>query len=122
MVRKHPLSKSFKFAFEGLSTAFRNEPNMQIHAIFAVAALIFAVLVGLSRVEWLFLAFTIFWVISLELLNTVLEALVNIVSPEHQPYAKVAKDVSAACVLLAAFLSVIVGVALFVPKVLQIIP
>ena len=51
-----------------------------------------------------------------------LEALVNIVSPEHQPYAKVAKDVSAACVLLAAFLSVIVGVALFVPKVLQIIP
>jgi len=63
------------------------------------------------------LAFVIFFVITLELLNTVLESIVNMVSPEVQPYAKIAKDVSAACVLMAAVLSLIVGVVLFWPKI-----
>ena len=115
---KHPTAKSFEYAFQGIRTAFKNEPNLKIHIFFALLAISFAVILQVSTVEWLLLTFTIFYVITLELLNTVLEALVNLVSPEIQPFAKVAKDVSAACVLMGAVLSVVVGLVLFVPKIL----
>jgi len=114
---KHPTVKSFSFAFQGMKTAFRQEPNFRVHLIIAALALILGVFLKLNTLEWLILSFTIFYVITLELLNTVLEALVNLVSPEIQPFAKIAKDVSAACVLLAAVLSLIVGLVLFAPKI-----
>jgi len=117
MGQRHSLPRSFSYAFQGIRTAFRNEPNLRIHAVFAVLALTAGVILKLTTVEWLFLTFTIVWVISLELLNTVLEAVVDLVSPEVQGAAKIAKDVSAACVLVAAFLSVIVGIVLFLPKI-----
>ncbi len=116
---KHSTSKSFKYAFCGLKTATKNEPNFRIHLVFAFMAIGLGTLLRLELLEWLFLTFTIFFVLVLELLNTVLEAMVNLVSPEVSPYAKIAKDVSAACVLLAAIMSVIVGAALFLPKMLQ---
>lgn len=120
MGMSHSVPRSFYFAFQGLKTALKNEPNLRIHLVVATIALIVAVMLRLSSLEWLILAFTIFWVISLELLNTVMESIVNLVSPEIQPYAKVAKDVSAACVLLAACLSVLVGAILFLPKLLAL--
>jgi len=104
-----------------MKTAFTNEPHMKFHGFMAIAALLVGYILKLDRMEWLILAFTIFWVISLELLNTVLESLVNLVSPEIQPYAKTAKDVSAAVVLMAAFLSLIVGAILFVPKIISLL-
>lgn len=116
---KHPTAKSFEYAFEGLRTALKQEPNFRIHIVMAVFALSMGVILKLSTIEWLLLAFTIFYVLTLELLNSVMEAFVNLVSPEYKHFAKVAKDVSAACVLLAAFLSVIVGFVLFLPKILS---
>ena len=118
---RHPTAKSFKYAFEGLKTAARREPNFRIHVSIATLVLFFAALLKLTLLEWVILAFTIFYVITLELLNTALEAYVNLVSPEVHPEAKIAKDVSAAMVLVAAFLSVIVGLILFVPKILALI-
>lgn len=115
---RHDTSKSFKYAFSGIKTAYKNEPNLRIHTFFAVFAVSLAAALGVSTTEWLLLTFTIFYVITLELLNTVLEAMVNLVSPELSPFAKIAKDVSAACVLTAAFMSVIVGVVIFLPKLL----
>lgn len=112
----HRLSKSFSYAFSGLRTAVREEPNFRIHLVFAGAALVLGAILGLSMIEWIVLTFTIFFVIILELLNTVLEAMVDLVSPDVKPAAKVAKDVSAACVLTAAFMSILVGVMLFIPK------
>ncbi len=114
---KHSTPKSFFYAFKGLKTALRNESNLQIHTFFAISAIITAGILKVSTIEWLLLTFTIFYVITLELLNTVLENVVNLVSPEIKPYAKVAKDVSAACVLLAAIMSVIVGLVIFLPKI-----
>ena len=114
----HSTVKSFKYAFQGVNTAMKNEPNFRIHIIFAVSALILGLILKLNTVEWLLLTFTIFYVLTLELLNTVLEAMVDLVSPEITPYAKIAKDVSAACVLLAALMSIIVGFALFLPKII----
>lgn len=118
---RHPTAKSFVYAFEGLKTALRQEPNFRIHLVMAVFALSLGMFLKLSNLEWIILTFIIFYVLTLELLNTVLEALVNLVSPEYQHFAKVAKDVSAACVLLAAILSVIVGLVLFLPKIILLL-
>jgi len=114
----HSTVKSFRYAFSGLNTALKNEPNFRIHVVFAILALTFGIFLKLNSLEWLFLTFTIFYVLTLELLNTVLESIVNIANPEINPYAKIAKDVAAACVLLAAFMSIIVGIALFLPKII----
>lgn len=118
---RHSTPKSFGYAFEGIKIAFRNEPNMKIHVFMAFLALFLAIFLGLSKIEWLFLLFTIVNVLTLELLNTVLEAVVNLVSPQIKPHAKIAKDVSAAMVLLSAILSVVVGLVLFLPKILALV-
>ena len=114
---RHDTAKSFKYAFSGIKTAYKNEPNLRIHTFFAIFAISLGAALGVSIIEWLLLTFTIFYVITLELLNTVLEAMVNMVSPEISPYARIAKDVSAACVLLAAFMSIVVGFVIFLPKI-----
>lgn len=119
MSRFHATKKSFIYAFQGIKTAYKNEPNLKIHLFFATAAILSGLLFKVTTIEWLLLTFTIFYVITLELLNTVLEAIVDLVSPEIQPIAKVAKDVSAACVLFAAIMSIIVGFVVFLPKVLD---
>jgi diacylglycerol kinase len=118
---KHSTAKSFSYAFQGVKTAIKNEPNLRIHIFFAVTTLISAWILNFNLFEWILLMMTIFFVIMLELINTVLEALVNIVSPDFNKEAKVAKDVSAAAVLFAAIMSVIVGVLLFGPKLLNLI-
>ena len=118
---RHTTSKSFVYAFDGIKTALKNEPNLRIHIFIAILTLTLGALIKITLLEWVFLAFTIFYVITLELLNTVLEQIVNLVSPEVQPAAKIAKDVSAACVLLAAFLSVIVGIIIFLPKIIALL-
>lgn len=108
---------SFGYAFSGLKTALKNEPNIRIHLLISLLTIILAFFLGFSPVEWIILAFTISFVLILELINTSLEALVNIVSPEIKEEARIAKDVSAAAVLAAALLSVIVAGFLFLPKV-----
>lgn len=118
MGRKHSLTSSFRYAFQGLSEAFQNEPNLRIHVVIALIAISTAALLKLNYIEWLILFITIFLVIMLELINTVLENLVNIVSPEFSEYAKRAKDISAGAVLVAATVSVTVGLVLFLPKLL----
>lgn len=117
MGMKHSVAKSFAYAIQGIKTAYKNEPNLRIHSFLAVLALTIGAILGLNISEWLLLMFTIFYVITLELLNTVLEAVVDLVSPEVKGAAKIAKDVSAACVLLAAMLAIVVGTVLFVPKI-----
>jgi diacylglycerol kinase len=121
MGKKHSLKRSFIYAFAGLSTALRNEPNLRIHFIMAMLALLLAFFLGLTSVEWLILTLSIFLVIILELLNSVLEQIVNLASPEIKKEAKIAKDVSAAIVLIAAVFSIIVGAILFIPKIVLIL-
>jgi diacylglycerol kinase len=113
---RHSTAKSFSYAFQGIKTAYKNEPNLRIHTFFAILALAVGWFLKINRTEWLLLGFTIFYVITLELFNTILEAIVDLVSPEIKGSAKVAKDVSAAMVLLAAIMSVVVGLVLFLPK------
>lgn len=111
--------KSFKFAFSGIKEAIKNEPNFIVQLVLALIAILMAVFLKLSQIEWLVLLLTISIVLILELVNTSLEAIVDLVSPEIRQKAKVAKDVAAAAVLLSSISSVIVGGFLFLPKILS---
>ncbi|MFV1917066.1 MAG: diacylglycerol kinase family protein [Patescibacteria group bacterium] len=116
----HSRAKSFLYAFTGIKEAFQKEPNLRIHLAFAITAIILAIFFNFEKFEWLILIITIFFVFTLELLNTALEALVDLVSPEIKGKAKVTKDVSAAVVLFASLLAIIIGLILFTPKILAL--
>jgi len=121
MSKAHSTIESFGYAFDGIKTAFRKEPNFRIHSSVGVAAIILAGVLGFNSYEWIILVFTIFLVLVLELINTSLETLVDLVSPEISEKAKVAKDVSAAAVFLTTTFAALVGVFLFLPKILKLV-
>lgn len=112
----HSLFKSFQFAFDGIKTEFRKGRNFRIQISAAAVAIILGFILRLSPVEWAILTATIASVLILELINTSLESVVNIVSPTLHPEAKIAKDVAAASVLIASIASVIIGSLLFLSK------
>ncbi len=109
------LFKSFIYAFQGICTAFLQQ-NMKVHVICAISVLIAGFVTGLSLIEWSILVIVIAAVISIEMINTAIEAIVDLASPTYHPLAKVAKDVAAGSVLVFAVASVIIGGLIFIPK------
>jgi diacylglycerol kinase len=112
---------SFKYATDGVEEAFKSEPNFRIHIAVGIIAMIMAYVLKFTPIEWAILFLTETFVISMELINTVLEAIVDIVSPEKRQKARIAKDVSAAFVLLSAIAAAAVGIVLFLPKILPLL-
>ena len=108
---------SFTFAFKGLGYAYRTQLNFKVHTFAALLAIILGVIYKISTQEWLWILLAIGLVLISELLNTALEVLVDLVSPGFHPKAGAVKDVSAAAVLVMAFLAVLIGLIVFVPKV-----
>jgi diacylglycerol kinase len=106
---------SFRYAFQGLSDLFRSQPNARIHLLAAAIAVALGFYCGISRMEWVALSICIALVLALEALNTALEYLVDLVSPEYHPLAGRAKDAAAAAVLLATLGAVAVGLLIFIP-------
>lgn len=113
MSRIRSTTQSFGYALSGIKTAFKQEPNFQVHVVVGVLVIFIGALSGLTKFEWLLLIYSIFFVLILELFNTSLEAMVNLVSPDIHPKAKIAKDVAAAAVLFAAIQAVVIGGAIF---------
>ncbi len=109
---------SFRYAFQGLVDLFKTQPNARIHAASALLVICAGVYFHLSRLEWAAIFGCIALVLSLEAVNTALEYLTDLVSPDHHPLAGKAKDVAAAAVLLAAIGAVLVGLNIFLPKFL----
>lgn len=107
---------SFRYAFSGIREAFQSEKNMKVHFLLMILVIILGLVLKLSLVEWAILIITIGLVLISEFINTSLEQIVDIVSPEKQEKAKIAKDVAAAGVLVSAIIAVLVGIFLFVPK------
>lgn len=114
-----PLKSTFHFALQGIKHAFIYERNMRIHTMFSIVVIVFGFFFRLSLSEWLFILFAIGGVISLELINTAIERIVDLATTEYHPLAKQAKDISAGAVFLFSCLSVIVGIIVFLPKILQ---
>lgn len=118
MKSRHGLYKSFIFAFDGLSLAFRKGRNFRIQIGIAILAVLLGLILKINPSEWLIIIILVACVLILELINTSLEAITDIVSPEISPKAKIAKDVAAAAVLIASIASVLAGTILFLPKIL----
>lgn len=117
MESKHSLLKSFKFAFSGLGMAITKGRNFRIQLFIGVIAVFLGIVFKISNFEWLHLILIISFVLILELINTAIEEIVNMVSPEIQERAKIAKDVSATAVLIASTASIFIGAIIFIPRI-----
>jgi diacylglycerol kinase len=107
--------RSFGYAFEGIGYLFRTQRNARIEVTIAAAVCALAAWLGISRQDWAILALTIAFVLAAEALNTAIEVAVDLSTPQRHPLAKIAKDVAAGMVLIAAGGSVVVGLFLLGP-------
>ena len=111
---------SFKYPFKGLWYAYKNEQNLAFDVMMAIIVIILGFVFSISVTEWALLMLTVGLVISAELFNTAIEAVVDLITEEYHPLAKVSKDTSAAAVLVLAVVAVIVGLIMFIPKVISL--
>ena len=116
---KNPLYKSFGYAFEGILAGIRGERNMKIHCFAAVCVVVAGVLFHISVTEWCICLVLFGLILSLELVNTAIEAVVDLVTEDKKPLAKLAKDTAAGAVLIAAVMAAMAGLLIFVPKLIS---
>lgn len=121
MFYNQSLIKSFKYALEGVTHAFKYNRNIRIHAITALIVVLLSLYFQVSLLEMSILGVMILLVISSEMINTAIEEMVNLITNEHKKEAKIAKDVAAGMVLVTSFGSVIVGILIFVPHILKLL-
>lgn len=120
-VKTKKLANSFKYAFEGFISSFKTERNMKIHIFIMMLVIIAGIIFKISKAEWIVCIFCIGLVVSGELFNTSIEKIVDMVMPYKNEKAKIAKDVSAAAVLVLAIASAIIGLIIFMPKFINIL-
>jgi diacylglycerol kinase (ATP) len=114
--RSPSIIQSFNFAFEGIIHVLRTQRNMRIHFAIAIAVLIAALAVGVRRLELVALLLAISFVLIAEMLNTALEAGIDVATTSFDPLAKLAKDIAAGAVLIATVNAVAVGYLVFVER------
>jgi diacylglycerol kinase len=112
---KSPLLRSFGYAFKGFKAAY-TERNFKLHLVSASLAIITGFISQLSVVQWCIILICIAGVLTLELINTAIEHLVNLVSPEYNETAGKVKDISAAAVLCFSIASFIIALIIFIPR------
>lgn len=115
--RRGTLRSGFVYAWQGIVYVFRTQRNARIHLAVAVFVLAVAALLRVSLLELSILLVCIMAVIVAEMLNTVVEAVVDLVTAQYHPLAKVAKDVAAGAVLSSAIVSAVIGVLVLGPHV-----
>ena len=113
--------RGFGFAFEGMVHAARAERNMRVHIIIAVCCVLLGIFLRLSLVEWAVIALAMSGVFTSEMMNSAVEGLIDLASPEHHPLAKIAKDAAAGAVLVNATFAAVAGVLIFAPKLLEVV-
>lgn len=106
---------AFRCAFAGVGYLLRTQRNAQIHAIIGSIALGLGFVLRISRLEWAILILVMALVLALEAVNTAIEATVDIATSSYHPLARIAKDVAAGAVLLAALAAIIIGCLIFIP-------
>lgn len=111
--------KSFQYAFHGLFYILKTQANSWVHAAATGCVVVLGIWLSLGTVEWAILVLTIAMVWMTEALNTAIEVTVDLASPQIQPLAKIAKDASAAAVLITAISSVIIGFLILGPPLYQ---
>jgi diacylglycerol kinase (ATP) len=115
--RSPSVLQSFNFAFEGIIHVLRTQRNMRIHFAIAVGVLLAALALGVRRLELVALLIAISFVLIAEMLNTALEAGIDVATTSFDPLAKLAKDIAAGAVLIATVNAVAVGYLVFVERI-----
>lgn len=115
------LGKSFKYAFTGIFKAYKTEQNLVIHTIAAILVLILSFYLKVSSIEFCILVLVIGLVLVMEMVNTAIEYTVDMAMPNIHPLAKIAKDVASGAVLISAFVSIVVGLIILLPKILALL-
>jgi diacylglycerol kinase len=113
--------RSIRFAVAGLKDILRTEHNARIHVVFTLVALLMSVWLRISQVQLVLIVIVIMLVWITEALNTVLELVIDIVSPVYTETARRAKDIAAAAVLIASLGALLTGAAIFIPPLLSMI-
>lgn len=109
--------KSFSYALHGIRLLFSSQANARIHLIVALLVIIAGLLFRISSAEWLVIVVCISLVIAMEAMNTAVEWLTDLVSPEYHPLAGKVKDVAAAAVLITVIGAVAAGLVIFIPRI-----
>lgn len=112
-------SSSFRYALEGIATSFRTQRHVRFHCVAAVVVIAAAMALSLPVRDVALLLLVIALVISLELVNTAIEAVVDLAAPEWHRLGKIAKDAAAGAVLVAAFFAVAIGILIFYEPVMR---
>lgn len=115
------LINSFKYASEGIKQSYKGEQNLKIHTFIAILVIVFGFFLKISYFEWLVCLLLIGLVLMTEFFNTAIEYVVDLASPRIHPLAKAAKDTASAGVLIMAIISAIIGLLIFVPKLIDFI-
>lgn len=118
--RRQSVRKSFASAYTGMSYCVRTQRNLRIHLSIAVLVLVVSSILRVSLPELALLIFCISMVIVAEILNTALECVVDLVTSDYHPLAKLSKDISAGAVLVASIGAAVVGGLIFIPRLLQL--
>ena len=108
--------KSFGYASEGISHAFKSERNFRVHIIAATIVVVASILTGLSMFEWLIILVLIGGMLALEMVNSAIERTVDAITVNRNPLAKQAKDLAAGAVFIFAITSAVIGLFIFIPK------
>ena len=120
MRKMKKIRNSFKYAIEGIWTSFKTERNMKIRIFIMILVIIAGIILKINKSEWIICIILFAIVIGSELFNTSIETIVDMVMPEKNEKAKIAKDVSAGAVLVVAIGAAIIGLVIFVPRILNI--
>lgn len=113
--------RSANHAWRGLGILLKTTHNVWVHLFFTVAVVALGFILRISTIEWLFVVLAIGFVLVTETINTAIEIDIDLTSPEYHPYARDTKDVAAGAVLLSVLFAVIVGIIIFVPKLIVLI-
>lgn len=120
VVEDKKVTSSFKNGLEGIKNAYIKEFHMLVHFYIAVIVVILGVLLEISYAEWLVCLVLIGGVISLELVNTAIEGVVNMITTNYDPHAKMVKDTSAGAVVVFSVISFFIGLLIFLPKIINL--
>ncbi|MDO4765400.1 MAG: diacylglycerol kinase family protein [Eubacteriales bacterium] len=117
--KTHTLKESFRYAISGIYFAFREERNFKVHSILAILAIFLATILQCNLTEWIIIILCIGIVMSAEIFNTAIENTMDWLDPQYNKYVKKVKDLAAGGVLVVSIAVAIVGLLIFVPKVIH---
>ena len=112
--------EAWKNAFSGIAHGFKTQRNLKIQLVAGIVVIILGIILKISNAEWAILMLSVFLVLGTEMMNTAVEAAVDLCTEEYHEKAKIAKDVAAGAVVLTALNAVIVSYFLFADKIVQL--